>query len=244
VATIKGTSGDDTLTGSQAADRMSGLNGDDVLYGFNGSDLLIGGAGNDELFGSEPSYWSVDDGHDTLRGGAGDDFLNGGFGNNLLEGGTGDDVLAGTGTLIGGAGNDTVWGDDAPDILRGGGGNDVLSANQYDRVHGGSGLDTLTFRYTTNGHGRHLDLTSVADDRIQGIEIIDILGYLTLDESEILALSPSTDTLIVRNSSSRPTETGINIVGDFTDEGIHDGYHHYQVGAAMLLVDTDITNVT
>ena len=36
----------------------------------------------------------------------------------------------------------------------------------------------------------------------------------------------------------------ITVVGDFKDEGIHDGYHRYQIGAATLLVDTDITNVS
>ena len=35
----------------------------------------------------------------------------------------------------------------------------------------------------------------------------------------------------------------VNIVGSFVDQGVSGGYHRYQVGAALLLVDTDITDV-
>jgi hypothetical protein len=35
----------------------------------------------------------------------------------------------------------------------------------------------------------------------------------------------------------------VDIVDSFTDQGVAGGYHSYRVGAATLLVDTDITNV-
>jgi Ca2+-binding RTX toxin-like protein len=249
VATIKGTIGDDTLTGSGSADQIRGRNGDDVLYGLHGADLYVGGPGNDRLF----DIRSWDDGNDTLRGGAGNDSLGGGFGNNFVKGGTGHDVLYDSGTLVGGAGNDTLWGgyegDLKGEILRGGAGNDVLSTDHNDRVDGGSGFDTMAMRYTIEGayYERTFDFTTKYAGRFTNIERIDMgtanrPHMLILGEKELLDLSPTTDTLIVE---SRPGYVGaIDIVGDFTDEGIHDGYHRYQVGAATLLVDTDITNVS
>jgi Ca2+-binding RTX toxin-like protein len=249
MATFKGTEGDDTIRGGGSDDYMRGGRGDDVLSGFFGSDSLRGGAGNDRLYGNEANYSSSEDGDDTLRGGAGNDILSGGFGNNVLRGGTGDDVLLGRGTLSGGAGNDTIWGDNAADTLRGGAGDDVLSTNPYDRVDGGSGFDTLAIRYTDNGHwsnyNSHIDLTTTHADVFTGIERINMnsanRGHtLILGEKELLALSSTTDTLII-DGSGRDV---IDIRGEFTDLGTDSGYHRYQVGAAILLVDTDITNVS
>lgn len=250
MATFKGTKDDDTITGSGSADYMRGSRGDDVMSGLNGSDLLVGGAGNDLLLGSYSGYSSSDDGHDTLCGGAGNDVLSAGFGNNIVKGGTGDDVLLGSGTHTGGAGNDTLWGGDAADILRGGAGNDVLSTNPHDRVDGGSGFDTLAIRYTIpdSGSDMFFDFTTKHAGKFTNIERIDMSTAnrphtLIFGEKELLALSPTTDTLIVE---SRPGDDvgAIDIVGEFTDWGIHAGYHRYQVGAATLLVDTDITNVS
>jgi Ca2+-binding RTX toxin-like protein len=255
MATIKGTIGDDTLTGSTSADYIIGRRGDDVLYGLAGSDLLVGGAGNDTLSSGNVvgSVGYSDEGNDTLRGGAGNDLLVAGLGNNIVKGGAGDDRLSGSGMLMGGAGDDTIWGayesDIRGDVLRGGAGNDVLSTNHNDRVDGGSGFDTMALRYTIEGahYERFFDFTSKHAGQFTNIERIDMSTAnrphrLILGEKELLALSPTTDTLIV---DSRPGYVAaIDIVGDFTDEGIHDGYHRYQVGAATLLVDTDITNVS
>lgn len=89
--------GDDSLIGSQIGqsldgglgnDTLRGAGGDDVLAGGRGEDLLLGGSGNDSLVGAtilypvsgedDPNgdaFWSalLDDGQDTLNGGAGDD---------------------------------------------------------------------------------------------------------------------------------------------------------------------------
>jgi Ca2+-binding RTX toxin-like protein len=51
MATIKGTSGDDTLTGGSGADVMIGLAGNDVLRGMAGNNRLDGGAGDDTMSG-------------------------------------------------------------------------------------------------------------------------------------------------------------------------------------------------
>ena len=63
MATINGTSGNDSLTGTS---------GNDTISGFGGNDVLLGAAGNDSLRGN--------DGTDRLEGGAGSDNLGGGGG--------------------------------------------------------------------------------------------------------------------------------------------------------------------
>ena len=63
MATITGTSGNDSLTGTS---------GNDTLTGFGGNDVLLGAAGNDSLRGNDGTDW--------LEGGAGSDNLGGGGG--------------------------------------------------------------------------------------------------------------------------------------------------------------------
>lgn len=75
MASIPGTSGNDTLIGTAS---------DDSIEGFAGNDTLDGGAGNDTLDGG--------DGADSLLGGAGNDTLDGMPGSvDTLSGGDGDD---------------------------------------------------------------------------------------------------------------------------------------------------------
>lgn len=141
MATIIGTSGEDTLEGTANADIIRGKGADDYLlgnegndqlYGGGGRDQLDGGLGNDQLFG--------DDGDDFLFGGLGDDTLQGGAGNDFVEGGEGRDVIRG------GAGNDSVIGFDAEgvedaDVLWGEGGHDYLFGDALDTLRGGTGND-------------------------------------------------------------------------------------------------------
>ncbi len=63
MATINGTSGNDSLTGTS---------GNDTISGFGGNDVLLGAAGNDSLRGNDGTDW--------LEGGAGSDNLGGGGG--------------------------------------------------------------------------------------------------------------------------------------------------------------------
>ncbi len=49
MATITGTSGDDTLVGTAGADTINGLAGNDVLEGGAGADTMDGGAGVDTI---------------------------------------------------------------------------------------------------------------------------------------------------------------------------------------------------
>ncbi len=98
-----------------------------------------------------------------------------------------------TGTLdanvmVGGRGNDILLGTGGADVLNGGEGDDTLAVSTlpFQRVTGGNGDDTLRL----DGSGLTLDLTTLADNRIQGIELIDITGAgintLILNYREVL----------------------------------------------------------
>lgn len=107
MATINGTSGNDTLFGDQNGfpenDRINGLDGDDGLQGGSGNDTLDGGAGNDYLQGGADN--------DSILGGSGIDYMDGGGGNDSLNGGTGNDFL------IGNFGNDLYIVDSTADSI-------------------------------------------------------------------------------------------------------------------------------
>lgn len=158
-------------------------------------------------------------GNDTLTGTAGDDILMGDLGNDILAGGLGSDVL------YGGAGNDT------------------LSFDAIDRrINGGSGTDTL--RIDTSGI--NLDLTTISNNKITQFEIIDITGTgnnsLKFTRLDLLNLSDTTNQLIVNGNAGdavTSTEQGWTAGSTTTLNGIL--YDCYTVGAATLLVDTDIT---
>ena len=184
-----------------------------------------------------------DGGNDTLIGGAGNDVLDAGYGLNRAIGGAGQDMLSGgyqADYLDGGSGADTISGGGGADTLRGGSGDDVFEywaqPEESDRIRGDDGSDRLEFR------GASLDLTALANDVITDVEIIDLSwpwnsgGRLVLDESDILDISSTTDTLEVLGNAGDT----VSIMGEFSDLGISDRFHRYQIGAATLLVDQDI----
>ncbi len=87
VATMTGTSGNDTLVGAPIDETFYGLEGNDVLNGDGGADQMFGGAGDDTIF--------ADGGNDTLEGGTGNDHLEGSSGGDTYtyRRGDGDDVI-------------------------------------------------------------------------------------------------------------------------------------------------------
>ena len=213
---------------------------------FEGIEHAAGGAFDDLLVANDAGIRLYGgDGDDTLRGGAGDDYLasdNDGTdapqspfiaGRDRVDGGEGSDTIAT------GGGNDILDGGSGDDSLAAGGGNDTLYWEASDsRVNGGAGTDRLRLR------SGDIDLTAVDNAVIRGVEIVDLTdggaNRLTLSAQDILDLSSSTDTLKVRGSAGDT----VNIVGRYVDEGVSGGYHRYGVGAATLLVDTDITSVS
>ncbi len=133
VATIIGTSGDDTLVGTAGIDVIAGLQGDDVIRGLGGDDVLCGGTGNDVIEGGF--------GFDVIFGAQGDDRI---LGLSLSADGEVQRSDVAGGRYFGGAGNDRIEGTDRWDRMQGGVGNDVLiGARGRDWIRGGAGNDLL-----------------------------------------------------------------------------------------------------
>jgi hypothetical protein len=161
------------------------------------------------------------DGYDDLivgapfqNSGSGHVFLGRDFTGSTTHAGTaGGDLLQGS-LLI-----DLIVGKQAADILAGGGGIDVLVGGEgadvlgvgdtlFRRVDGGRGLDTLRF----DGAGIVLDLTTLGDSRVAGIEQIDITGVggnaLILNYREVLNLSDDSNQLIVFRNEGDTVDIG------------------------------------
>ncbi len=148
---------------------------------------------------------------------------------------------AGRDVLIGDHYNETLIADGGSDVLRGGGGIDRLTIPDADfsgtrRLNGGSGDDTLR----VTGTNVSLDLTAIRDNRIEGIETIDLTGggvnQLTLNPHEVINLSSTSNSLLVRCDSADVVNRGSGWI-QLPDETIFgDAYEAFQAGAAFLRV--------
>lgn len=142
------------------------------------------------------------------------------FGGNLRGDPVTDDTLSATAdgdSIVGGLGNDTLSSLGFAGVtLRGGAGDDTLIINGTERrVDGGGNQDTLKL----SGSGRNLDLTAIADNRITGIERIDLRGgaanTLILNVRDLLHLSDSSNRLYVRKDAADTVQRA----GDWSDAG-------------------------
>lgn len=261
---IVGTTGDDSLLGGLGNDTVRGLAGDDSLDGSFGRDILEGGTGSDFYLVDHAGDRVIEESNDApaalLLPGSGNGPPNPGlagiagitdtviaavnyslggaaFVENLTLSGT---ALTATGnglanTLTGNGRNNVLDGKAGADILKGLGGNDTLVWQAADRFDGGAGNDALKVK------SGNLNLTRIADTRIKNIEQIDMTGgndnTLTLNATDVLALSGSTNTLRVFGNEG----DNLEMLGDFSDLGLSGSFHKYQNGAAILLIDTDIS---
>jgi hypothetical protein len=222
-------------TGDQSGQSVSGagdVNGDgfdDLIVGANTADSV-----NNTRINAGESY--------VIFGGNG-------FTTSATHLGTGNaDPLNGTpgrNTMIGGRGNDTIRGLGGPDILIGGQGNDVLTVTTagFQRIDGGTGIDTLRL----DGSGISLDLTTLPDNRLQSIEVIDITGTgkntLTLNAREVLNLSDSTNTLTVRRNVGDVVNRGDGWTQAETETIGVETFEVFTAGAATLRVQLPSTTI-
>jgi Ca2+-binding RTX toxin-like protein len=225
---VSATEFDDDITMSAADNVAIGKNGNDIVRGLAGHDTLIGDHGE--------GLWDSTPGDDTLLGGLGNDSLIGNDGADQLFGEADND------TLLGGDGNDTLTGGAGVDRFDGGRGDDaiVLSSSSFAKIDGGRGLDTIHL----DGAGLTLDLTTIGQTAIKGIEQIDISGTgnntLTLSVADVLDLSNSSNRLLVMGDAGDTVHKG----GGWTAGAVVsiDGqtYQAYSASQATLLIDTDV----
>ncbi len=140
--------------------------------------------------------------------------------------------------MVGGRDNDLILGNGGADVLIGGQGNDVLAVNSlaFRKIVGGTGNDTLRF----DAAGLTIDLETIKDNRIQGIETIDMTGtgnnVLTLTQREVLNLSDSSNVLLVRRNLGDVVNRGPSWT-QLVDEVIGgDLFQVYSQGNALLKV--------
>jgi Ca2+-binding RTX toxin-like protein len=257
--------GNDTMDGLAGNDYLAGGAGNDVLDGGEGADTMLGGAGGDiyrvdskkdnvveslsepdalVLPGDGSGLAGPDD--DTVEAAINYALTKLGLIENLAliagaSRGTGNALAndikgnAGNDTLDGAGGNDTLDGGSGNDLLLGGSGSDRLiwTGNISDRFDGGTGTDTLS----TAGN---LNLTRVANSNVKNVERIDLgadgAQKLTLNSSDVLDLSGSTNTIKVLGTS----DDVVDIVGSFTRGSRSGDFRSYKVGTGILQVDIDV----
>jgi hypothetical protein len=266
--TPKMMAGDDLIYGSGEADTLLGFKGNDKLFGVGGyGDVLAGGLGDDTYYidrdvpivlerygnGSDTvvmRYYELGVAADSYTlpanienlvikrygtpigvGNALDNRLCGNSLDNQLDGRGGADLL------VGGGGDDSLRGGIGADTLRSGSGSDHLAWDTDDAIDGGTGVDTLFVAEADV----QLDLAGRAGKSIVDIERIDLTrsgdNTLVLRAQDVLALSSSTDMLWVLGDAG----DSVTLAGEFNDLGVFEGgFHKYQSGAAIVLLDPDI----
>jgi hypothetical protein len=109
-------------------------------------------------------------------------------------------------------------------------------------LNGADGDDTLV------GSGVTLHLTTIPDNRILGIETIDITGSgnntLTLNHREVLNISDESNTLIVRRNAADVVNIGAGWTQILNQTIGLDMFNVYSHGAARLLVQTTATDTS
>jgi len=220
---------------------------------FSVSDVLVSGAGDingdgfDDLIVGVPKAGQEGRGESYVLFGT-----NFSGGPETQTGTDADDTLTATrgaavDILIGGRGSDTLISDGGPDVLRGAEGDDILAILDADfsstrRLQGGNGTDTLRL----DGSGINLNLTTIADNRIVDVEVLDITGNgpnsLALDQQEVLNISSHSNTLTVFRDADDAVSRGngwtqqVNLIQDGRT------FEVFTQGAATLVLQTTSTD--
>ena len=149
--------------------------------------------------------------------------------------------------MIGGLGADTLTGGGGADVLRGGGDDDVLNVNDltFLKVDGGGGTDTLGL----DKAGAVIDLTTIANNKIQDIEVLDLNGTLnstlTISAAEVLALSDTSNTIKIAGNigdSVQTTDAGWVFTGNLGGPENGFDFHIFTNGAATMHVSHALTH--
>jgi len=237
-------------TAVELSDVANGVGGFALLKDYLSSDSISGagdvnGDGFDDVLVGTP----FTDPNGNIKDNAGQSYVlyGGDFtGAVTQQGGTGDDLLTGTAAadvIVAGQANDTLIGNGGSDILYAGAGNDAIAISDlnFNRIKGGSGIDTLR----VDGSGMFLDLSASANNRITGIEQIDLndsgSNTLTFNKLDVLALSNTNQLAILGNTSDVVVSLGQGWQENGTQTLDGNLYNEYAVGGSSLLVDSDIS---
>ena len=234
LSAIEAGTGGFVIHGVATEDRASSVGAAGDVNGDGLADLIVGA--------------NEDDPNGTSSGGS--YVIFGGLNTSATVGTSGSDTLIGDSSanqLIGGRGADTLIGNGGADVLRGGEGNDVLAISDtsaFKLINGGTGSDTLRL----DGSDKTLNLTSIADNKIQSIENIDLSQSgnhsVILKLSDVLNISDTSNTLKIFGSS---TADSVTADSETWNKGTStEGFTPYTLGLATLLVqDTiDTTSIT
>jgi Ca2+-binding RTX toxin-like protein len=202
----------------------------------DGNDTIISGNGSDCLLGGS--------GNDSLRANDGEDILDGGIGNDNLIGGDGDDTMAGV------AGNDVLNGGDGSDSLDGGADNDILTGgNGNDALTGGGGADIFT--YASGQQSDNItDFSRLQLDQMQlgSVNFANTSSGATLDASAYQAVASLTSSTAM---DLKVTELTINYseasANTFTTAAAANGYLLFfdsTTNTSRLFYDDDWSNTT
>ncbi len=118
---------------------------------------------------------------------------------------------SGSNAIVAGRGSDAIIGLGGADSFRAGQGDDQIEISDltFQRIVGGAGNDTLRLN---NVSGLNFDLSTVRDNRLLGIETIDLRSggadTLTLSVRDVLNLSNTSNTLLVQRSSTDAVAKG------------------------------------
>jgi len=188
------------------------------------------------------------------------------FGGDLLgihpiAGNSGDNVLNGTSaaeTLIGAQGNDTINGGGGHDVIKGGSGDDHIhvSDNQFFRIDGGAGNDTLHLDYSGTIDFGNLDGNAATSDRgkIANIETINVdngqNNSMTLHLADVIdihavntnvgGVASLDDVLKIDGNTGDTLHLSASDGWSAADTTTLAGYAIYTTHVAKIAVETDI----
>jgi VCBS repeat-containing protein len=271
MATIKGTSKNETLTGTGSPDSISGGSGNDILIGLAGDDTLDGGAGNDVLQGGVGNdTYAFTSPHTVIDEESNSDKedlvktalavnLSSMFGDAIehvtLTGSTSVSVVgnAADNELTGNSGANTLDGADGNDVLNGADGNDhLLGGLGDDVVLAGAGIDTLDGAEGNDS----LDGGTGSDQILGGLGIDTLTGGSGNDvvngglNSDILSGGVGDDLLdggIGNDAMSGGTGNDIYFVDDLNDsinEFASEGADEVRTTLSIYALGLSIENLT